>query len=186
MSQAAIKAQLATQVGTLSPPYVASTVQDALALALYNSMQVGIITGVAPAAGEIGEILQSTRLVAARVTGMVTATVYDVNTLSLTAGEWVVSCLTAFGETPTSAILCETGIGAGANAAAAYTASVDGTDRCGVTHPGNTAAGYAVPIVIPPFKVALSATTVYRQVAKATFTAGTQGVWGRLTAQRIR
>ena len=176
MTQAAIKSQLSTQIATLSAPYVASTTQDAIALALYNSIQKGVTDGSSAAAGDIGEHIKGTGASSAQTNGIDR----NVTSIALTAGDWDVSGVCGLIGAPTGFTLFLVSI----TPSSATNNGVDGESRLWLPFGSN--GNSDVNIAIPPFRVSLSGSATYYLVARANFTGGSCNTYGTLRARRVR
>jgi len=142
---------------------------------------VGTTTNDAAAAGCVGEYVSSSVAPGSAVTVTTTATALDITTISLTAGDWLVSingAIQSAGSVTTRAFVW-IGTTAGNSAAEAnantfadfnYALPVNGT----------------LPCAVPSYRMSLASTTTVRFKAQATF-AGTQPtVSGRISATRVR
>lgn len=137
----------------------------------------GNTSGAAPAAGVVGEKLE-TLVAAGAPVALSTNTAANVATLSLTPGVWDVSGNVSFagagGLTQTAASAC---IGSGS-----ATMVVDGSEvPSGVL---TVATNETDGITIPPKRFLITATANVYLVAKATFAAGSIGTYGKITAIR--
>jgi hypothetical protein len=165
---------LATQVGALSPPYVAATVQQAVAAALTP----GVVDGSSAAAGEIGEYIEATISFPSAFSTMVSANATTIMSVSLTAGDWDVSLQ-----------------------ANAYLTAGTGTYwLCGISLTNNVRASsfneaetgaintaYAVTAVVPRVRISVTSTTTVYAVGYSVFTnPGTHRCFGKLSARRVR
>ena len=137
----------------------------------------GTPNSTAPAAGFIGERITSSVLIGAPTT-LTTATAKSIMSVSLTPGIWDVTLLMGFfgGTTVTDR---QIGIGT-TNDSMAGTVAGDSFMNPSIVGLTNNVYGS-----IPNFRVSLSATTIYYGLAQATFTVGTDTVWGRLSAVRV-
>lgn len=142
---------------------------------------VGTTTNDAAAAGCVGEYVSSSVAPGSAVTVTTTATALDITTISLTAGDWLVSINGAVQSagSVTTRLFVWIGTTAGNSAAEAnantfadfnYALPVNGT----------------LPCAVPSYRMSLAATTTVRFKAQSTF-AGTQPtVSGRISATRVR
>jgi len=138
----------------------------------------GRISGIAPAAGFVGEYKSSIVLVgSAAVANSNTNT--DITTLSLTAGDWDV-----WGEIWVSPTNAATKVVGWINTASVTNPATpgDGTSHAGpftdLDFTGNT------QFALAPCQALLSATTTYYLGANAILTAGTANLYGKLCARR--
>jgi hypothetical protein len=139
-------------------------------------------SGVAPAAGYVGEQISSFIRDTSAVDLTVSGTIYDVTTISLTPGTWDVSGLVMF-----------TGITTGTRQTASVgssSASIPnisyGNNTTGATFVSTTVedVGLAIPSFRVNIPVAGGAITYYL-IARATFSAGTPKAYGRISATRV-
>lgn len=139
----------------------------------------GTNTNDAAAAGYVGELVTATgSLVSAAASG----NYGDVTSISLTAGDWDVSCIIYFeanGATVTSA-----NFGIGTATGNSATGIVAGSNMTYLATP--VVANPDVGGAIPPFRVSLSATTTYYFKLRSTYTVATPRATGRLSARRVR
>lgn len=143
---------------------------------------IGYVDGSAAPAGQIGEHILSILAVGSSVS-ITTATPKNVLSISLTAGDWNVDGnvnFTAAAATTAAGALWTAGI----NATSA-TIPTDGTE-VPILVPAETTATYLNSITIPKKRISLTTTTTVYLVAEATFTAGTVGGYGKLSARRVR
>lgn len=141
----------------------------------------GTTTNDSAAAGYVGEWIEGLIAQASAIT-LTTATTADVTSISLTAGDWLVSGLCNFN----AAVIV------GTQSICAIT-STSGNSLTGANRGENRAEIPTVPtvasdvsITIPQYHVKLSATTTYYLKAQSTFSSGTNKVNGRISAVRIR
>lgn len=136
-------------------------------------------SGIAPAAGFVGEQISSFIRDSSAVSLTVSGTIYDVTTISITSGTWDVSGLVMF-----------TGITTGTR----QTASIGDTSVTipNISYGNNTTAATFldtvaddVGLAIPSFRVNVTVTTTYYLIARATFTVGTPKAYGRISATRV-
>ena len=140
----------------------------------------GTATNDNAATGYIGEYVEnSTANTSGTAVSLTTNTVANVSSISLTAGDWDVSCMTYFviaggsataiaaGITQTSATFGGTGSYAGFTGTIAQTTFADNTQS------------------VPVFRVKLTGTTTVYLVARSTFP-GTCSTYGMISARRVR
>lgn len=133
----------------------------------------------AATSGYIGEAVRSFLPFASR-NALVNATPETITSIALTAGDWSVSCICGFG-------------GAALTGTALY-ASISPTNNTLATDYGDNiwdtglmpTANASSYIVIPSYRVSLSASATYYMVAQANFSAGSTGAFGRISATRVR
>lgn len=140
----------------------------------------GTTTNDDATAGNVGEYISSTIAFGSAVT-LTNNTWADITSISLTAGDWDVSFNAAFFGS-TTGTFCDAGIG-----------TASGTTTTGITF-GDTAlelqttptAAAGVEFAMSGVRKSLSGTTTIYFKARSGFTVGTQTVWGRISARRIR
>ena len=137
---------------------------------------VGDTTGTAVPASYIGQILNS--VVTTHVT-LSTGILTNITSLSLTAGNWLLSGTLAFDSTGTAT---ESTIVLSAFSGITTTDQVSGDNRFVAKAPTSS---YDVSATIPNWPVTISATTTYYLKARMDFSSGTNRSYGRLTAVRI-
>jgi hypothetical protein len=142
----------------------------------------GGIQGVTDAsdagAGNVGEIVTSLAAIGSLLS-LTTNTAGNITSISLTAGDWDVEGNANFTETTATASARTAGI----NTVSA-TLPTDGTEcNCGVQ---STLTSEKNSIALPRKRISLAGTTTVYLVAFATFSAGTVGVYGAITARRVR
>ena len=145
-----------------------------------GNVAAGVQDATAAVAGQVGEELKSTvSAVAAAATG----TVSNVTSISLTAGDWLLSgyITTAAGATGLTAATTQ-------NLSIVTTTATNGT--LGDTMQQQTVevltANALYAIAIPAKRVNISATTTYYLTSQVTYVAGSPTHSGTLTATRVR
>ncbi len=191
MSVATIKAELATQVATLSPPYTASVVQDAIALALYNSLQKGIINGSAAASGEIGETIRISRALSAKtaLTSLAVSNVATTTSITLSPGEWSIRAMIGFNLTGAMTEVQGSVSKSSATLSAADTIALptSGEVRSMMNLTSQTLGTDQILILdIPSYEISVTVNTSLFLVASATFSTGSAFTFGYLEARRVR
>lgn len=142
--------------------------------ALSASSINGSTSGSAPSAGVIGQQLTAT----GNITPITTNTPTNIASISLTAGIWDVSGMGVFYGTITGTKFI-LGIGSGS-------ATLPGSDGINqVTKPTPPTAASDAGLTVCPQRVTISGTTTYYLVAQGTFTVGTLGFQGIITATRV-
>jgi hypothetical protein len=164
---------------TLAQPV---TVSSSLANGTAGVVINGVTGGGAAAAGKVGEVISSLVPVGSDVS-LTTATPANMTNISLTAGDWDVQGSVNFvggSATIVAGALHEVGF----NTTTA-TLPVDGSEIY-VNSPvlTTTSANFGTAVQRKVYNVATT-TTVYL-VAEGTFTAGTEKVYGTITARRVR
>lgn len=137
----------------------------------------GTTTNDAAASGNIGETLSSAVTIASG-TSLTTATNANIRTLSLTAGDWLVSGNINFGATT-----------------ATVTGTVGGMTTTSAALPADGSEVYSGvqvtllsetdSVTLPPKRFSVSSTTTVYLVGKSTFSAGSVKAGGSITAIRI-
>lgn len=139
---------------------------------------VGTATNNSAAAGNIGEYVSSFIAVGSAVS-LTTATAATVTSISLTAGDWDITGLASFNEG--SATVTSRSAGMTGTAANIQT---DGSE--GYLGTTTVALSALNTITLARQRASLSGTTTIYLSAKATFSAGTVGAFGFITARRVR
>lgn len=138
----------------------------------------GTATNDSATAGNVGQVSTSTVTIASG-TSLTTATAANIRTLSLTAGDWMVSGNVNFGATTATV----TGTSAGISSTSA-TLPTDGTEvYSGVQV---TVVSETDSVTLPAKEISLASTTTIYLVGKSTFSAGSVKAGGSITAVRIR
>lgn len=142
----------------------------------------GTTTNDNAATGFVGEYVEQTRAVAS-TTGLTTATDKDVTATApqLTAGDWEITGFVGFSGTSTTVTKMIASVSTTANSQGATDGSL--TFFGGLTANLNL-SDYT--LIIPTYRVSISASTTYHLVASATFVGGTVNVYGRIAARRWR
>ena len=148
---------------------------------LFRDPKRGTTTNDSAAAGEIGEILEST-LAVGSATSLTTATTKTITSISLTAGDWDVWGNVGF-------------IGAGSAAVTHVRAAISAANNTLPTNPngGGVAAiqgtlGTDKLQILPcgQTRVSVAGTTTYYLVGHAEWTVGTMTAFGYIGARRAR
>lgn len=140
----------------------------------------GDTTGTAVPTGQVGERLEATRAAGSSL-AIASATPTTVTSLTLTAGVWDVSYVAQFdGVATTSGTRVLASLATAPNS---LTGGVAGDTELQLPiMPNNNSA---VSITMPSKRIVLSASTTYYLIGFANFTAGSVGVYGRLSAVRV-
>lgn len=141
----------------------------------------GTTTNDSAAAGDVGELLSSS-VAANSVALTVSGTVYNVTSLSLTAGDWEISGAVSFSPQPTTSV---TLIQVGSNTTSATIGTISVDYNChaqAAVVPG--VQGYSLNI--PQKRVSIASTTTIYLTASATFTVSTIASGGIIRARRVR
>jgi hypothetical protein len=153
-----------------------NAVYDALALKMNKA---GTATNDDAATGGVGELLSSVVATGA-AQSLTTDTAKSVTSLSLTAGDWDVTCAVDFkNAATTTATYLEAGISATNN-------TLGGQDTTAVDSGAITTGGPEPVLTCPVVRVSLASPTTYYMVAKAGFAVDTMGAYGTLRARRVR
>lgn len=141
----------------------------------------GTTTNDSPSAGYIGEVVESV----ATANFPTSQQFGDLTSLSLTAGDWLVSAVLSGTVENNSSKYYELGI-----------STTSGNDATGLVQGSNrvtanpvydaTEATQQVPLVIPNYHVQLSGTTTYYMKYRHRYTGSASTARGRITAVRIR
>jgi hypothetical protein len=138
----------------------------------------GTATNDAAAAGYVGETAYAEQT---SLTNFGTTAQYsDGGSISLTAGDWDVSCMIRASKVGSTTTQIRTGIG-----------TVTGNDGTGLTF-GTTATIFDVTSIdesvfsVSPVRVSLASTTTYYWKVRATYSAGTPQYTGKIFARRVR
>ena len=149
---------------------------------IFTPKIVGFSDGSLAAAGQVGEVIQSLVAVGSPVS-LTTATPANVTSVALTAGDWDVE-----GNVNFTAASATTAAGALWVAGINSTSATLPTDGSEVQEQAValTTTTFKSGIGTPPKPIRIAAATTIYLVAEATFTAGTVGAYGVLTARRVR
>lgn len=141
----------------------------------------GTITNDSAAAGQIGEIIESTVLVASNVS-LTTGVAADVTTITLTAGDWDVWGCVNYNLNASTTM---SAVAASINTTSATLATPpNGGAGAGLSLTFTTGAAQSLPVGMRRLSLATS-TTVYL-VARATFAVNTCAAYGYIGARRVR
>lgn len=143
---------------------------------------VGATSGAAAAAGSQGEVISAIKAVGSPVS-LTTATAANVTSVALTAGDWDVEANVNFiGTSATTAAGGAFTVGISTTTA---TLPTDGSEvQLGV--PAVTTTSFKDGISVSRKTITVSTTTTVYLVALGTFSAGTLGAYGAITARRVR
>lgn len=146
---------------------------------LLPAIRKGIATNTSASAGDVGEIIEDTR-VAGSAVSLTSATAANIASITLTAGDWDVAIFAQF----TSA--ASTVIGQLMTSLSSTSGTLDGTlpDRFIALNASFTPGSTNSSNHLPRTRVSLSATTTFYFVARANFTTSTLSAWGKLVARR--
>ena len=148
----------------------------------FGKIKTNFVTGTATndnaTAGDIGEIIESIVVTGSKIGSFTTGIAKNVTSISLTAGDWDVCGLVQVDGTLTG-----TSILAGISTTTTNTGTRGDN---GVSTPTMPTAIMDISLPIPAKRFSLSATTTIYLATSISFSAGTPGAWGRLTARRVR
>lgn len=142
---------------------------------------IGTTTNNAAAAGSVGEYVSSTIAPGSAVTITTTVTSQDITTISLTAGDWLVSINGAAQSTGTVTARIFFWIG-----------TIAGNDASEATAGTMADFNYALPVsgtvpgAVPSYRMSLASTTTVRYKAFASFSGTQPTMQGRISATRVR
>jgi hypothetical protein len=154
-------------------------------LGLVKAGQVpGTNTNDSAETGAVGEYVYAT-VPFASADALVTGTIEDLASISLSAGDWDISAIIGFTGAPTGGSGFQAGIGTNT------TSFIGGTGGLGDSYVEGTAgmmpaSGWNSSAAIPAYRVSISSTTSYYLNARADFTGGTCSAYGRISARRVR
>jgi hypothetical protein len=157
-----------------------SATTDAITIQSNNAVQIlGTTTNDNAPAGIVGEYISSSVAIGSPVS-MVTGNTVNMTSIALTPGDWDVSLMASFINTGTTANLYAASI-------SLVSATIDLTlGRFGQLPFSVAGNSNVVSIGIPSARISISANTTVYATQSATFTIGTVGAFGRLSARRVR
>ena len=158
------------------------TMQEAFSVDTNGKVTIPVLAGTtsndnAPS-GTYGEFVSSYVAVGSPV-ALTTATEANVTSISLTAGDWDVE-----GNVNIAGATATYTQGQAAISTTTATLSTDGSEV--YSGAGFTLLSVTDGITLPRKRISIAATTTVYLVAKATFSAGTMGSYGGITARRVR
>ncbi len=139
---------------------------------------LGVITNSNPTAGHVGEVISSAVAVGSHVS-LTTATAANITSISLTAGDWLVSGNANFDSSAATVTATTASIGS-----TSATLATDGTE--GYSNAQTTILSGTDTVTLPSKRISLSGTTTVYLVGQVTFSAGTANGFGSISAVRIR
>lgn len=142
----------------------------------------GTNTNDSAATGFVGEYVSSAVATGSAVSSTGTTQWFDVTSISLTAGDWDISCVIAGKDNGATISAWTGGIGTatGNNGAGL----VQGDNRLNMSIPNSTEGD--IGLSIPAWRVSITSTTTYYLKALFIFSAGTPQSYGRISARRVR
>jgi hypothetical protein len=153
-----------------------------LPVSVSASSVLGSTSGVAPAAGVIGERITGTLAEASGIT-LTTSTYTDITSISLTPGTWSITATAEFaasGSNPNNTLTLLAIATASGNSS---TGIISGVNRTSLPLP--PVSGANMGLSIPSYVVTIASNTNYYAKAVAVFTSGGNKVWGEIRAIRI-
>jgi hypothetical protein len=145
---------------------------------IYARGIVGVITNSNAQTGSVGEYVSSLVAIGSPVS-LSNGIAANITSISLTAGDWDVTGTVSFTETTSTVTARSAGI-----TSTTGVVPVDGSEGyCGVQ---STVTSETNSITIARTRFSLSGTTTIFLVGKASFSAGTCGGFGNLSARRVR
>ncbi len=168
---------------TTSPVFVTPTLGAASATSISFSSTSGIIgttTNDAAAAGSVGETISATRT-SASPTSLTTATAIDVQSISLTAGDWEISGNVGWvsAAANVTTLICWASLTSATLPNQEISNGVD-YGATGLTVSGRPGSS------IPKLRVSLSGTTTVYLSTYTAFSVGTLTACGQISARRVR
>jgi hypothetical protein len=149
---------------------------------VYTPNVVGVQDGSSAQAGSVGEYVITTVAVGSPVS-LTTVTPANIASVSLTPGDWDVDGNVNY--VATSATTANGSLWVAAIDATSVTLPTDGTEV--QLNPGaNTTTSFKDGIVFPRKRISITTTTSVYLVTEVTFTAGTVGGYGMISARRVR
>lgn len=146
----------------------------------------GTTTNDSAASTIVGELITAT-VAAGSAVSLTTATGANVTSISLTAGDWDVSCQVEFVLSGATSTLHQTGISAtSATLPTQAGGSGIGTDPLATMPLPTTVLSGTLSQCVPPVRVSLAATTTIYLVAQSVFSVGTETAYGTIRARRMR
>jgi hypothetical protein len=145
----------------------------------------GTTTNDAAASGNVGEEIIDSRASPGQT--LITATPTNILALSgvsIPAGEWDVSGAVCFLNTTTTTTIRTAGINTTDAVFASY--GIPASNQLTILDAGTTINGQTACIIIPPFRVSLSAAQDFFLNAQATFSTGSAFAYGHIRARRVR
>lgn len=146
-----------------------------------SAQNIGVSNATSAGVGIIGEVISSSIPIGS-ATSLTTATAKNITSISLTAGDWIISGNIGF-------------IAATTTLATVITASVSTTTNTQATSPNDGSfaqlslpftAGTTQVMTLAPTEVNISSTTTYYLVGTGTFTTSTMTAYGSIKARRWR
>jgi hypothetical protein len=138
----------------------------------------GTNTNDSAAAGDVGEYVSST-VSAGSAVALTTNVTANVTSISLTAGDWVVTGNVAIFPAASTSLTVETG-------AVSITSAAIPADFTQQRHAAFVMGATSVMFPVPTVSIKLSGTATIYLIAAATFTVSTCGAYGSIRAWRVR
>jgi hypothetical protein len=163
----------------LSSPIVLAGNVDFTSHATYGIS--GTATNDNAAAGDVGEYVSST---SGDVSSTGTGQMFDVTSISLTAGDWDVSAI-GYGSIGSSTSWTGSRLGISTTSGNSTSGLVEG-DNLSVLVWTAGSTPIEVMHIIPSYRMSLSATTTVYLKARESFSDGSTSALGRISARRVR
>lgn len=178
-------------VGLITALLFATSVQAQFiyGMAINAGGVVGTITNDSAAAGNVGEFKTTTVAAAGAIAGAATGVSKNVTSVSLTAGDWIVTGSCDLVWTGVTATVVNCGLGTTTDTLASQAGgSGIGTDpnTIEIATFGTTLSGTKVINAPASTRVSIAATTTIYLVANMTYSAGSFTQYGTIKALRIR
>ena len=141
----------------------------------------GTTTNDSAAAGYIGEVMRAAVLDSAAVSSTGSTQLFDVTSISLTAGDWDVSGIVQFLANGATVTVARMGISATTGNSATGLVFGDNYLSCPIPTATDDSNG-----TVPNFRVSLTGTTTYYLKAQMTYAVATPKAYGRISARRVR
>ena len=142
----------------------------------------GTTTNDSASAGVVGQYVSST-VAPGSLIALTSGTATNITTISLTAGDWDVAGIVGFGGISGTSVVAF--VGANASSTSAAISSSIGIQ---VLMNGSTQISTVADMTaaLPVYRYSLASTTTMYLVARASYTTGSIGAYGTLSARRIR
>lgn len=144
---------------------------------------VGTTTTSSANAGSVGEFISSTVVLGSAV-ALTTNTLANMTSISLTPGDWDVSCQMYFLPASTTSVVSGINSISTTSATGDYTPGNFGEQA--YSSSGTVLSGLNFNVNAGPRRISISSTTTVYAVALASFTISTMSVYGIIRARRIR
>lgn len=142
----------------------------------------GTTTNDSAAAGKVGEYISGSRSLGSAL-GLTTATVADIVTISITAGDWDITGIVGFNGAATTTV---TAFDGGISLVSATVPSSINNIFIGYPSATTVFVNYPTSHSVPTLRVSTASTINVYLVADATFAVSTCSAFGKLEARRVR